>query len=107
MEQITLRLPAEVKEEVEEEADEHDQSRSEYLRDVVESRNEHERLRAELEDLQDELDRIRREKRQILDERTEKKELAKWAESKADIEERRRRAPAWERAKWWLLGDGQ
>lgn len=55
MEQITLRLPEELKKELEEEADEHGVSRSEHIRDVLESREDTERLRARIETLEEQL----------------------------------------------------
>jgi len=41
MKQITLRLPESELEAIEAEAEEHGESRSEYLRDVIDSRGEH------------------------------------------------------------------
>jgi Arc/MetJ-type ribon-helix-helix transcriptional regulator len=49
MEQITLRLPESLREELEQEADERGVSRSEHIRDVLESRRDTERLRERLE----------------------------------------------------------
>jgi predicted DNA-binding protein len=122
MEQITLRLPSELLEEVEEEASEHDTSRSEYLRDVIESRHEpdedaqrtreeaerlreeSERLRSELDHLETQLERLRSEKQMILKQREENTELVKWADEQRSLQERRLRASAWDRLKWSLFG---
>lgn len=93
MEQITVRLSSELLEEIEAEANEHDVSRSEYVRDTLESRNEHGELQTEVE-------RLRREKRQILEQREEKNELANYVEE----EQQWRSAPLWKRAKWWVAG---
>lgn len=108
MEQITLRLPLRTLAEVDREAEEAGTSRSEYLRDVVESRNEHgeeaERLREEVDELRTEVERLRREKRQILSEREEKKELARYVEEERRLERERRSANVVERARWFLFG---
>ena len=57
--------------------------------------------------LESELERCRRARRQLLEQREENKELVRYAESEREAAERRedrRSAPAWRRAKWWLLG---
>ena len=57
--------------------------------------------------LESELERCRRARRQLLEQREENKELVRYAESERDAAERREersRAPAWRRAKWWLFG---
>ena len=57
--------------------------------------------------LESELERCRRARRQMLEQREENKELVRYAESEREAAERRedrRSAPAWRRAKWWLLG---
>jgi len=47
---------------------------------------------------------VREEKRLILQEREEKKQLARYAETEREREQQRRQAPVWRRAKWWALG---
>lgn len=57
--------------------------------------------------LESELERCRRARRQLLEQREENKELVRYAESEREAAERRedrRGAPAWRRAKWWLFG---
>jgi metal-responsive CopG/Arc/MetJ family transcriptional regulator len=95
MQQITIRLPEEMIESLDDEADEHGRSRSEHIREVLASRTEHDELHTEIE-------RLRREKRQILDQREEKNELARYVEE----EQEWRSAPIWTRAKWWVAGKG-
>ena len=115
MQQITLRLPEDVLEDVEAEAEDAGASRSEYLRDVVESRNEHgedakrlredaERLREEADELRAHVERLRNEKRQILAQREENQELVKYVEQERTLQEERLRASVFTRAKWWVLG---
>ena len=111
MEQITLRLREETIEDVEVEAEEADTSRSEYLRDLIESRNEHDeevaRLQEEVDDLRTEVERLRSEKRQLIEDREERQELVKFAEQERDLremEQEKQAAPVWKRAKWWVVG---
>lgn len=70
MEQITLRLPADELEAIEDEADEHDESRSEYLRDVIESRHEH---GEDVDELLDKITTLEAERDGLADELEEKK----------------------------------
>lgn len=108
MEQITLRVPADTLAELDEEADERGISRSEYIRNVLDSRNEHAEdvadLRAEIDDLETELDRVREEKRLILQERDEKAELARYVEDERTAEQRWREAGLGTRISWRLFG---
>ena len=63
----------------------------------------------EVNQLESEVERLRRERRQILEQREENKELVRYAEQQRSVLERReerRDAPAWTRAKWWLFGRG-
>lgn len=122
MEQITVRIPADVLDELEAEADEHDRSRSEHVRDVIDSRNDPdadvERLReriAELEATRDELqdavddlerdaERLQNEKRLILEDREEKQELVRYVEAERTEQQRWRQAGLTTRLKWRITG---
>ena len=58
-------------------------------------------------EVEDENDRLRRERRQLLEQRDEHGELVRWGESEREREQRRRdksEQPVWTRAKWWVLG---
>lgn len=94
MEQITLRLPTDTLDELDAEADERGIHRREHIWDMLETRNEHagdvDELRERIDELETELERVRNEKRLILQER--------------DIEQRWREADLWTRLKWRLLG---
>lgn len=83
MEQITIRLPEDVLDEIEGEADERGQSRSEYLRDVVGSRHESEadveRMRERIEALEEQIEALEAE---LADERAERNRLAGKVEAK-------------------------
>jgi len=65
---------------------------------------ENEELRNQCEDLRTDVERLKNEKQTILAERDEKKKLARFAEDEQMQREKRRMAPAWVRAKWWLFG---
>lgn len=103
-----MRIPEEVLEDVEEEAEKADESRSEYLRDVIDSRNEHaeeaDALREELNELRTEVDRLRNEKRALIDDREERQDLVEYVEHEKSLQEERLEASAIERAKWWVFG---
>ncbi|PSP88731.1 hypothetical protein BRC90_06820 [Halobacteriales archaeon QS_4_69_34] len=62
----------------------------------------------EYDDLETENDRLRAENRALIEQREEHDELVRYAEQHRPVMEReqeRRAAPAWQRAKWWLLGE--
>ena len=126
MDQITLRIPEETLEEIEQEADEHNVSRSEYIRDVLESRentdelqkehkrdvdelqSEHEReieeLREEYENeieyLQNQIDRLQRTNLKILEQREENTDLQVYVDERREWEQ----ASWFTRQKWKLFG---
>lgn len=97
--------------ELDAEAEEVATSRSEHIREVLESRHDHDEHdcvpRAEFEDLeseherlQDDLERLRREKRQILDQREENRQLRRYVEDEKTWHE----AALWTRLKWYVRG---
>jgi hypothetical protein len=120
MEQFAFRVPDETLDSVEAYADENGISRSEAGRKLLalalenrSSTDENVRQRAEyerrIEELERELKRAQRERRQIVEQRQENKELARYAETQRETEQRRRErrdAPVWRRAKWWVFGRG-
>jgi hypothetical protein len=55
-------------------------------------------------DLEEEVERLKREKRLILEERQEKQQLAKFAEEQQTVIQERRDASLVTRAKWALFG---
>lgn len=108
MQQITLRLPDGMVDELEAEADEHGTSRSGYIRDVLESRGEHSGMADEhakrIEELEQEVERVRREKRQLLEQREEHSELVRAVQEERSDQQRKNRAGLGTRLKWWLVG---
>lgn len=111
MKNVTVRMPDEKVEELDAEADERDMSRAKYIRSIIESRHgsdvsedELERLRESRDELKREVERVQREKRQILDQREEHTELVKAVQSERTIAERKAQAGIATRSKWWLTG---
>lgn len=109
MRNITLRLADETIEELEDEADEHGVSRSEYLRNLVATRHEHDDVRDEharrIEELERENERLHRERRQLLETREENTELVRYAETKRleTQSAKRRREHNIIRRLWWSV----
>jgi chromosome segregation ATPase len=60
--------------------------------------------RERIDGLETDVDRLQREKQQILDQREEHTELVRAVESQQSLEERRAQAGLATRAKWWLFG---
>ena len=124
MEQITVRIPEDVLEQIEDEAEEdpYVDSRSEYIRKLIEGRHdpdaEAERLREEAADLEAECERLRdrvaelerdvervqNEKRLILEDREEKQELVRYVRSERTEQQRWRQASLATRLRWRITG---
>lgn len=115
MAHISLRIPDELLAALDDESDNHDVSRSQHIRNTLETRNEHTVAHAEYEqqiaELEQEVERLKREKRMILEQRDEHQELVRYAQEDREVAQReqehremRRNAPVWRRAKWWVFG---
>jgi metal-responsive CopG/Arc/MetJ family transcriptional regulator len=108
MQQITLRVDEDVLDEIEQEAEEAGVSRSEHIREVLRTRNEHDEIRTEyeerIESLETELDRAQRRTRQVLEQKEERDELIRYVEQERSLQEDRVRAGIVTRAKWFLVG---
>lgn len=129
MQNITVRLDPAFVEQLEEEAEEHDTTRTEYIRDILQfrressvSREEYEELQKEYAELQEEYDamreeyekriaeletelgRVNKEKRQVLELREEHTDLVKAVQSDQTIQERKAKAGILTRWKWSLAG---
>lgn len=103
MEAITLRLEQNTIKSLEDEADEHDITRSEYLRRIIERRSEYE----EIDRLRGELERVKNERNTLIQEREDTTAIVEYVDQERELEERRRRrqaSPIWKRAKWWVFG---
>jgi Arc/MetJ-type ribon-helix-helix transcriptional regulator len=60
-----------------------------------------------VDDLEAENERLRRERRQLLEQREEHNDLVRYADEQRARERRQREKeeqPVWTRAKWWVLG---
>jgi hypothetical protein len=104
MESVSTRLDNETHQYVRETADERDVSQAEVLRELIEKG-------VEYDDLERENERLQNRVRKLIDTREEHDELVEYVEEERldrqrerDRREQRRSAPAWRRAKWWLLG---
>lgn len=78
--------------------DEHGQDVDKRLRSV---RNEYE---GQIEDLEREVQRLNRERRQILEQREEHEELVRVVQRERSLTERRAEAGLGTRLKWWAFG---
>lgn len=100
MQQIAARVPEEVDQAIEAFSDENGCTKSEAVRALL-------KRGVEYDSLQRENERLRSEKRTILHQREENTELVEYVQEERELRQRReerRDAPAWTRAKWWLLG---
>lgn len=97
MAQISLRLPDDLLDELDSEADDRDVTRSEYIRDTLESRHG---LRREIAERDREIERLNRERRQLLEQREENRELRRYVDDELEY----RDAPLWIRARWFIFG---
>jgi glutamyl/glutaminyl-tRNA synthetase len=100
MESVSTRLEDETYQYVRETADERDVSQAEVLRELIEKG-------VAYDDLEKESERLRNEKRTLIQQREEHTELVEYVEEERSLQERREErshAPAWRRAKWWLFG---
>jgi chromosome segregation ATPase len=100
MQPHTIRLPEELLAELRAEADERGVSQAEYIRSILRNRTEYDELRRENERLRDQLAATNARQDDVGD-------LVEYVEEERRIQQRREErshAPAWRRAKWWLLG---
>lgn len=97
MERLTVRVPEDLLEEIEDLADAEDVSTSEAARRLL-------RKGTEAEVLEQEAERLRREKRLILEQREEHTELVRQVRSDRTLAERKAQAGLLTKAKWALFG---
>ena len=77
------------------------ESKSAAVRDFIQAGEQ-------VTELEREVERLNRERRQLLNQRSEHQELVRYAEDQRESEQRardRRTRPAWTRAWWWLTGE--
>ena len=100
MPQASARVSADVNEGIEAYSAEHDVSRSDAIRALLEQGIEYDRVQAEN-------DRLRRQLQATNARQEDVGELVEYVERERSMQEQereRRNASAWRRAKWWLLG---
>lgn len=109
MANLTIRAGDDLLAELDTEAeDETDGNRAAYVRQLLENRNECDEraaaLESELADCRRECERLKREKRQILDQRDEHRELVRAVEREQSLAEKRAQAGLGTKLKWALFG---
>ncbi|WP_122090355.1 ribbon-helix-helix protein, CopG family [Halalkalicoccus subterraneus] len=100
MEPVTIRIPDDTYRTLAEEADESGRSMSEVVRERVERGMDYEEIKRER-------DRLRSEKRTLIQDREERTDLVEYVEQERELQarrEERKDAPVWRRAKWWVFG---
>ena len=119
MANLTVRADDDLLDALDSEADERGTSRAAYVREILRERHaddervaaletELDECEAELDELRTECERLQREKRQILDQRDEHNELVTAVQEERSLEQRRARAGALTRFRWWAFGmDGE
>ena len=107
MKNVTVRLTEEYVETLDEEANDSDLSRAEYLRELIERGREAEATQQELEATQARVKDLRRQLQQANSRERDVDEIVTYVEEERRLQQRReerRDAPVWTRAKWWLFG---
>lgn len=100
MDPHTIRMPEDLLDELEEEAEERGVSRADYIRSLLRQRTEYDELRRENE-------RLRQQLQAVNSRQDDVGELVEYVEEERKIQQRReerRDAPIWRRAKWWVFG---
>ena len=101
MQSVTIRLEEDTIEEIEAEVDGGGyRSRSDYLREVIQRRNE-------IEELEQENERLRRRVEALIEDREQRQELVEFAEEEKELAEQEREyrsRPIWERVILWFFG---
>lgn len=100
MKQITVRLSEELIGELDRIAENSDRSRAEVIRDELNSLEKP----SEVERLRTEVERLRREKRLILEHREENTELVNAVKEERSLAKRKAEAGLWTKTKWALFG---
>lgn len=93
MEKRTIRIPDDVATEIDRRADDDDVSESAAARQLL-------RRGIEADELEQEVKRLNRERRQLLEQREENQELRRYVGDELEY----RDAPLWIRAKWFVFG---
>lgn len=101
MERLTIRIPEEIAEEIEERVAADDVSQSEAARRLLRRGSEYDRIRRERDRLRDQLAARNAREEDV-------GELVEYVEQERRLNQRReqrRQAPVWRRAAWWVFGE--
>ena len=105
--QVAARVSPDIAGEIDRLQSEEDCSQSEAVRVLLRRGIEHERLQRERDSLQNRLNTLagrEREHAELVEYVEREKSMQERREERERKREQRRNAPAWRRAKWWLLG---
>lgn len=100
MKQLTIRVPEDTLEEIEDLADERDSSKSEVAREYLE-------LGSKYDALQTENDRLRTRVQKLIDMHDEHDELVRHVEQEQALQVKRHNASVVQRVKWLLFGGSE
>lgn len=98
---VSTRLDDETEQDIREIAEERDESIAAVVRSLIEKGRQHEQLKAENE-------RLKQEKRKLIQQLDENQEMVEYLGEEQRLlkkREKRKNAPIWKRAKWWVFGD--
>lgn len=101
---VTFKLDPELVDDLDDEADEAGVSRSEYLRNIIESRHDTDELEAEIEDLENRIEDLRNQLASANTRIDAANEIVEYVEEERTVERHRRHAGLLTRAKWWVTG---
>lgn len=100
MKQLTIRVPEDTLEEIEDLAAERDSSKSEVAREYLQ-------LGSEYGDLQTENERLRTRVQKLIDMHEQHDELVKHVEQEQALQTKRHNASVVQRAKWFVFGGSE
>lgn len=115
MASLTIRADDDLLDSLEDEAEERGVSRAQHVREILRDRHgdadrvaalerKLDECKARADELETECERVRREKRQLLDQREEHQELVAAVQREQSLAERRARAGLWTKLKWSIRG---
>ncbi|WP_122088601.1 ribbon-helix-helix protein, CopG family [Halalkalicoccus subterraneus] len=110
MQRVSVKLDGDMVEQLDSLADDQSVTRSDVIRDTLDDGLntdddvEIQRLQERITDLETENERLRREKRLVLEQREEHTDLVSTVERQQSLTERKASASVFRRAKWWLVG---
>lgn len=104
---VTVRMEEDVVETLEQEAEQREMTRSEYLREIIDERHRADDLVDDVEQAEAKVDDLRRQLATVRAREDDVDELVAYVEEEKSLQEReqeRKNAPAWTRFRYWLFG---